>query len=98
MYIKETIKHYIDVYNGSEKRVLEKTAYSHRYEFKNMEKAILAVNQCIIWLIENNYIVRVNYDEMDEMQRRYFESDGCNIYKIIKRYNESEYLKEKYGS
>lgn len=98
MNIKETIMHYIDVYEGSEKRIVEKTAYCYECEFKNMSQAIQAVEKCIIWLIENKYIVRVNYNEMNEIQRRYFESDCCNMYKIIKRYNESEYLKEKYGS
>ena len=90
MKIKETIMHYIGVYDGCENRVIQRTIESHRREFKNNDQAFLAVNQCIIWLIENNYIVRVNYDEMTDMQRRYFESDGGPIYKIIRRYNGSE--------
>ncbi|MBQ6837855.1 MAG: hypothetical protein IJO44_03365 [Clostridia bacterium] len=97
MNIKETIMHYIDIYDGSEKRVIEKTICSHRNEFENIEKAYSAVNNYIVWLIENKYIVRVNYNEMNESQKHYFESDCCTIYKIIKRYNEAEYLKEKYG-
>ncbi|MBP3560655.1 MAG: hypothetical protein J6K49_08320 [Clostridia bacterium] len=97
MSIKETIMHYIDIYDGSEKRIIEKTAYNHKNEFKNMEQAYSSINKHIIWLIENKYIVRVNCDEMNESQKRYFESDCCTIYKIIKRYNEAEYLKEKYG-
>ncbi|MBQ6825350.1 MAG: hypothetical protein IJP34_01650 [Clostridia bacterium] len=97
MKIKETIMHYIGVYDGCEKRVIQRTIESHRSEFKNKDQAFLAVNECIIWLIKNKYIAMVNYNEMTDMQKRYFESDGGLIYSIIKRYNESEYLKEKYA-
>lgn len=34
---------------------------------------------------------------MTDSEKRYYESDYCTIYRIVKRYNESEYLKEKYG-
>ena len=35
MNIKESIIHYIGVYDGSEKRVIENTVSDHIYEFKN---------------------------------------------------------------
>ena len=35
---------------------------------------------------------------MTDIERSFYESDGyCTIYRIIKRYYESEYLEEKYG-
>lgn len=97
--IKETIIHYIDVYNGSEKRIVENTVREHFYEFRNENKTKIAVEQSIDWLIDNNYISVVNCNEMTDIQKSFHKSDGyCRIFKIIKRYNESEYLKEKYGS
>ena len=99
MNIKESIMHYIYVYEGSEKRIIENVSADHAYEFKSSSKAKIAVEANIDWLMENKYISAVNYTEMTDMQKRFYESDGyCRIFKIIKRYNDSEYLKEKYGS
>ena len=97
MNIKESIIHYIDVYDGSEKRIVEKTVSAHMGEFRKQSDAKRAVESAISWLIENKYIRVVNYQDMTDMEKRYYESDCCTIYRIIKRYNESEYLKEKYG-
>lgn len=97
--MKESIMHYISVYEGSEKRIIENVTSTHSYEFNSPSKAKIAVEANIDWLIENKYIGVVNYNEMTDMQKRFYESDGyCRIFKIIKRYNDSEYLKEKYGS
>ncbi len=99
MNIKESIIHYIGVYDGSEKRIIENTISDHMYEFGKQSDARRAVESNILWLIENKYIEFVNYQNMTDMEKRYYESDGyCSIYRIIKRYNESEYLSEKYGS
>ena len=99
MNIKESIIYYITLYYGSEKRIIENVVADHLYEFLNVSRAKSAVKSNIDWLIENMYISVVDYTEMDSYQKNYYESDGyCRIFKIIKRYNESEYLKEKYGS
>ena len=99
MNIKESIIHYIVVYDGSEKRIIDRTVSDHIYEFRKKADAVKAVESNIWWLVENKYIEVVPYQNMTDMERRYYESDGfCTIYRIIKRYNESEYSKEKYGS
>lgn len=99
MDIRESIIHYIDVYEGSEKRIIKNVIATHSHEFTSASNAKSIVEANICWLIENKYISVVNYNEMTDMQKRFYESDGyCRIFKIIKRYNESEYLKEKYGS
>lgn len=99
MSIKEAIIRYIDLYDGSEKRIMENVTHDHFYEFKNENKTKTAVEQSINWLIENKYISVANYNEMTDIQKSFCESDDCcRIFKIIKRYNESEYLKEKYDS
>lgn len=91
--------HYIYVYEGSEKRIIENVSAAHAYEFKSSSKAKIAVEANIDWLIDNNYISVINFNEMTDIQKSFYESDGyCRIFKIIKRYNESEYIKEKYGS
>lgn len=99
MSIRETIIRYIDLYAGSEKRIVENAINDHFYEFRNENKTKIAVEESINWLIENKYISVVNYTAMTDIQKSFYESDGnCRIFKIIKGYNESEYLKEKYGS
>jgi hypothetical protein len=99
MDIRKLIIRYIDVYEGSEKRIIENVISNHSYEFNSSSKAKIAVEANIDWLVDNKYICVVNYNEMTDMQKRFYESDGyCRIFKIIKRYNESEYLKEKYSS
>ncbi len=98
MDIKETIIHYIDVYSGSEKRVIEKTANDCSFMYRSKDEVNKAINANINWLLDNNYIEVVDYSHMDDSQKSFYNSDGyCTIYKVIKRYNESEYLKEKYG-
>lgn len=98
MNIKESIIHYIGVYDGSEKRVIENTVSDHIYEFKKQSDARQAVESNIFWLVENKYIQVVRYQDMTDSEKRYYESDGyCTIYRIVRRYNESEYLKEKYS-
>lgn len=97
MNIKESIIHYIGVYDGSEKRVIENTVSDHIYEFKKQSDTRQAVESNIFLLVENKYIQVVRYQDMTDSEKRYSESDYCTIYRIVKRYNESEYLKEKYG-
>lgn len=88
MTIKESLIHYIDVYDGSEKRIIDNTVSDHIYEFRKQSDAKRAVEVNILWLIENKYIKAVSYQDMTEMEKRYYESDGyCTIYRIIKRYN-----------
>lgn len=99
MCIAETIMRYIDIYDGSEKRIIKRTVQSHMHEFKKEIDAINSVKSTLKWLVENGYIEIVSFQNMTDMQKRYYESDGfCSIYSIIKRFNESEYLKEKYSS
>lgn len=98
MNIKESIIHYIDVYDGSEKRILENVISSHQNEFSNESQAKEIVHNNLMWLVENGYISIVKFEEMTDMQRRFYESDDfCSIYKTKKRYSENEYLKSKYG-
>lgn len=92
MNIKESIIHYIGVYDGSEKRLIDRTVSNHLYEFRKKADAVKAVESNIRWLVENRFIEVVPYQSMTDKERHYFESDGfCTIYRIIKRYNESEY-------
>ena len=74
--IKETIIHYIDVYNGSEKRIVENTVREHFYEFRNENKTKIAVEQSIDWLIDNNYISVVNCNEMTDIQKSFHKMKG----------------------
>ena len=98
MNIKESIIHYIDVYDGSEKRIVENVISTHRHDFSNESQAKEIVHNNLKWLVENGYIAVVKFEEMSDMQKRYYESDDfCSIYKINKRYSENEYLKSKYG-
>ena len=96
MNIKETIMHYVDCYSGSEERVIERTISKHRNEFKSQANARDVVQRCISWLISNQYLCVLNYNEMDEIQKQYFRDDCCKILKKVKRYSESEFFKEKY--
>lgn len=89
MTIKESLIHYIDVYDGSEKRIIDNTVSDHMYEFRKQSEAKRTVESNILWLIENKYIKAVSYQDMTDMEKRYYESDGyCRIYRIIKRYSE----------
>lgn len=95
MNIKETIMHYISVYCGSEKRIVENTIEDHMKEFRKKSEVENAVRECISWLLEKNYISLIyNRSEMTDCEKRYYESDNCVIYRIIKRYNDEEYLKQ----
>lgn len=99
MNIKETIMHYITVYYGSGKRVIQNTVSDFLYQFKKRTDAERTVNASLDWLLENKYIKVVDYQEMTDMEKRYFESDGyCTIYRKLKRFNESEYLQERYNN
>lgn len=91
MKIKELIMHYIDVYEGSEKRIILNVTNDYATEFESERDARNIVRENINWLVTNGYISVVERDQMTEMQRRYHESDGyCTIYKKIKRYNGSD--------
>lgn len=81
----------------AKKRVIENTVSDHIYEFKKQSDTRQAVESNIFLLVENKYIQVVRYQDMTDSEKRYSESDYCTIYRIVKRYNESEYLKEKYG-
>ena len=88
MTIKESLIHYIDVYDGGEKRIIDNTVSDHMYEFRKQSEAKRTVESNILWLIENKYIKAVSYQDMTDMEKRYYKSDGyCTIYRIIKRYN-----------
>ena len=56
MNIKESIMHYIDVYDGSEKRIVENVISSHRHAFLNESQAKEIVHNNLRWLVENGYI------------------------------------------
>lgn len=91
--------HYITVYYGSGKRVIQNTVSDFLYQFKKRTDAERTVNASLDWLLENKYIKVVDYQEMTDMEKRYFESDGyCTIYRKLKRFNESEYLQERYNN
>ena len=92
MVIKETIMHYIDVYDGCEKRVIQKTISDHRWEYRKIPEAEQDVKANIHWLVENGYIKAVPYSEMNDRHKTFYLSDYCTIYQIIRRFNESEYL------
>ena len=99
MTIKETIMFYNAVYDGSEKRIVQNTVSDFLYQFKKKTDAEIAVYASLDWLLENNYIKVVGYQEMTDSEKRYFESDGyCTIYRKLKRFDESEYLQEKYNN
>lgn len=95
---RELIIHYLRVYDGSSKRAIENTAEAIRWNYKKASGAIEAARSALFWLLENKYIVFVPYNEMNEFEKRYYESDCCEIYRVLKSFDESEYLKEKYGS
>ena len=98
MNIKETIMHYVVCYDGSEERVIQKTISKHRSEYKDQLEARETVVSCIQWLINHNYLSVLSYNEMTSIQKQYCNDDCCRILNIMKRYNESEFLEEKYGN
>ena len=96
MNIKETIMHYISVYCGSEKRVVEHTIEDHIREFHKKSEAENAVKKCISWLLEKNYVSLIyNRSDMTDCEKRYFDSDKCLIYRVIKKFDEIEYYESQ---
>lgn len=95
MNMYETIMRYIDIYGGSEQRIIENTVSDFVYNYKNKTEAKNAVINSILWLLNNNYIKSVNFTEMIEDERRYYSSDDCAIYRVLKRYNEKEYYEQQ---
>lgn len=96
MNIKETIMHYISVYCGSEKRVVEHTIEDHIREFHKKSEAENAVKKCILWLLEKNYISLIcNRSDMTDCEKRYFDNDKCSIYRVVKKFDEIEYYESQ---
>ena len=95
---RELIIYYLGVYDGSSKRAIERTADDIKWSYKKIADARNAAQDALYWLLDNKYVVYVPYNEMNEFERRYFDSDCCDIYRVLKRFDESEYLKEKYGN
>ena len=95
MTINETIIHYIRCYSGSENRVVQKTVSKHIHSFKNRFEAENAVERCISDLLYYNYIQDVAFCDMDETERQYYSNDYCRIFRVIRSFNEAEYIEEK---
>lgn len=88
MSIKNTIQHYISVYSGSKKRVINSTIQERKCKTVDVESNI-------DWLIKKDYIKRVSYSEMTDSEKTYYNSDLCEILRNIKIYDEIEYYKEQ---
>lgn len=88
MDIKKAIQMQIDVNSGSEKRVV----YRVLEDFRASEKDVL---ENIEWLLKKGYIKKVALDDMEECERRYFESDSCSIIRNIVYYDEMEYYEKE---
>ncbi|MBQ0035695.1 MAG: hypothetical protein KBT35_02125 [Firmicutes bacterium] len=88
MDIRNTIQHYISVYDGSEERVIDNTACDCRCK-KEM------VKHNIDWLIRKGYIEIIQYPDMTEAERTYYDSDLCTILRNIRCFDEAEYYKEE---
>lgn len=91
------IIHFLSVYDGSSKRAIENTTEAIKWNYKKASDAVEAARSALFWLLENKYIAFVPYNEMNEFEKRYYESDRCEIYRVLKSFDESEFLKEKYG-
>lgn len=91
MGIKGKIMHYITCYDGSEKRIIDNILNDIGYTKKTKSAVERSIRNCIWWLIDNNYIKIVPYNELNEFEKRYYESDGyCTIYRIINYYHDDD--------
>ena len=86
MDIKSKILHYIVVYDGSSKRIKDNIEQDIICAFprKERQKNINAIDMAFSQLINEKVIRLVPYSEMNDMQKRYYESDGMSIYEIVK--------------
>ena len=95
MDIKNSIMHYIAVYSGSEKRIIENVTNDHLSDFRKKTDAENAITNNLNWLVKNGYIAAIELQNMTADERSYFDSDMCTIYRIIRQYNEIEYYEER---
>ena len=95
MSINETIVHYIKCCDGSEKRVMQRTISRHRSAFRNQLEAEATVEKCILELLKFNYIEEVKLNDMNEIEKQLFLDDCCRVFRVVRKYNEDEFQKEK---
>lgn len=89
MDIKETIQRYVGINGGSEKRVKANVVQDCKCKEEVVEANIK-------WMIKRKYLdVIVNRCDMNDDQKRYYDSDSCRILINLKEYNEIKYLEEK---
>lgn len=88
MGIRESIQSSITAYCGCEERIIKKTMSECGCSRK-------AVENNIDWLIKKGYCEYVDYADMKDGEKDFYNSDHCEILKTIKPYNEIEYLEEE---
>lgn len=88
MGIKESIQFYIPAYCGCEERIIEKTMSECGCSRK-------AVKNNIDWLIKKGYCKYVEYADMTDGEKDFYNSYCCGILRIANNYNETEYLEKE---
>lgn len=89
MNIRESIQWYVGIYEGSEKRVISHVIQDYKCKEENV-----AAN--IKWLINKKYLgVITQRSDMNEAQKRFYDSDSCRILTVIKKYKEEDYWEEE---
>lgn len=88
MIIKDSIQHYINVYHGSENRVIDNTIRDCRCKRKDVE-----IN--IDWLIAKGYVKAVEFINMTDLEKAYYNSDHCTILRNLKKFDEIVYYEEE---
>ncbi len=53
------------------------------------------VYSAIKWLIKKGFIVLASMDVLTECERNFYESDSCNIYRNVKRFDEIKFFEDE---